>query len=87
MAQADYVTRALHPSETEEQREAMNDTLRFALNELRALDQEATGESIYGDQATCAKRLRALADWIEAGHTPPDANEIIAEASRITIQR
>lgn len=82
--QADYVTRALHPTETERQRDQMNDTLRFALNELRALD---AGEDIVGDQATCAKHLRALADWIEAGHTPPDAVSIIVEASRQPIQR
>ncbi len=84
MAQADFVTRALHPSETEAQRDAMNDTLRFALNELRALD---ANEDIPGDQARCAKRLRALADWIETGHTPPDAVSIVVEASRIPIQR
>jgi len=65
-------------------RHSPNDTLRFALNELKALD---AGEDIPGDRSACARKLRALADHLEAGGTPPDACAIINEATRLVIQR
>lgn len=61
----------------------INDCLRFALNELRALD---AGEGNFHDQMRCAERLGVLSEWIAAGRIPPDANAIINEASRIPIQ-
>lgn len=62
----------------------MNDLLRFALNELKAIDG---GEEIPSDRTACAKKLRKLADRIEMGDICPDANAIISEMSRLPIQR
>ena len=63
--------------------ENANNSLRFALNELKALD---AGEQAHTDRKTCAFRLRALADHLENNGTPPDACAIIHEAFNLPIQ-
>ncbi len=64
--------------------EDVNNTLRWTLNELRALD---AGEELPSDRKTVARRLRELATWIEGGGIAPDAVRLIIEASHQTIQR
>ncbi len=63
--------------------EQANDALRFALNELKALDAD---EQLHTDRKTCAYRLRLLADHLENKGTPPDAMAIIWEATNIPVQ-
>lgn len=66
--------------DSEEQR-GMDQKLRFALNEFRAL---ADGDE--GVRDLLVKRLRQLADALERGYVAPNADELIAEATRIPIQ-
>ncbi len=67
--------------------DAVNNCLRYALNELRALDNpEEKGEEPI-DREACAYHLRDLAKHIEKGGMPPDAESIIREAPTIPIQR
>ncbi len=61
----------------------INQTLRYALNELRAIDG---GEELPDDIENLAIRLRTLAAWIQDGRVCPDANNIIRQASNEPIQ-
>ncbi len=68
--------------------DAVNNCLRYALNELRALDNpEERKRDEAGDREACAYHLRDLAKHIEKGGMPPDAESIIREATTIPIQR
>jgi|HubBroStandDraft_2_1064218.scaffolds.fasta_scaffold173574_1 hypothetical protein len=61
----------------------VNNHLRFALNELKALD---SGEVIPGDVDWVVARLRMIADHLETGGAFPDAHAVIAEAAHLPVQ-
>lgn len=63
--------------------EDVNACLRYALNELRAID---ANEEKPRDRQTLPARLRALARHIELGGEAPDTMALLHEAIRIPIQ-
>lgn len=81
------------PGITITNRDEATNHLRFALNELRAMDNtvrlgDAAAEpEIPSDRKRAAERLQALADYLLSGGTAPDARFAISEANIIPVQR
>ena len=74
-------------------RDEATNHLRFALNELRAMDNTvrcgaaALDPEIPTDRERAAERLQALAEYLLNGGTAPDARFAIGESNIIPVQR
>lgn len=73
-------------------RDDATDQLRFALNELRAMDTAVNNtamanQEIPTDRQSAVDRLRALAHYLENGGAAPDAHFAISENNSIPVQR
>ncbi len=73
-------------------RDDATDQLRFALNELRAMDTAVNGCAMVNqeqpsDRASVINRLQALAAYLESGGVAPDAHFAISENNSIPVQR
>lgn len=75
----------LHQTDTDHA--AVEDDLRFLLNELKAIDQGAGPPGmLLRDAGSISKRLRRLARHVEQGGRVIEATKIIAESASLPVQ-